>query len=98
MTETLTVEPIEISVLIEAKVSTVFSLLADPDEFLAWMGGVDGHYQGAAGTDFDISFPTFHTKIAGRVVELVENEKLTLTWGVEEGPQAATLPAGSTLL
>jgi uncharacterized protein YndB with AHSA1/START domain len=91
-----TTQPVEVSVLIDARPSTVFFVLADPEQFMGFMGGAGGRFEGSAGTPFEIDFPQFQTRVAGDIVELVENERLTLTWGVAEGPQAETLPAGST--
>jgi len=91
-----TLEPIELSILIDARPETVFSLLADTERFGAWMGSLSGTFEPTAGTSFEMLFPQFGITIAGEVLDLVENEKLTLTWGVAEGPQAESVPAGST--
>lgn len=89
-------DPIELSILIEARPETVYSILSDPEKFADWMGGSAGTHTMQPGSPFELAFPQFETTIAGEVLELVENRKVAVTWGVAVGPQADEVPAGST--
>jgi uncharacterized protein YndB with AHSA1/START domain len=86
---------VELSIFIEARPQTIFSILSDPDRLGAWMNG-QASFQSSAGSPFSIAFPQFDTTVAGEVVEIVPNKRVAFTWGVAGGPQAEILPAGST--
>lgn len=86
---------VELSIFIEARPRTVFSILSDPERLGAWMNG-DASFQSSAGSPFSIAFPQFDTTVVGQVAEIVPDTRVAFTWGVAEGPQAEILPAGST--
>lgn len=86
---------LEVSTLIEARPETVFAILSDPGRFSDWIGGT-ATFEPRAESPLQIRFPQFETVIEGRVLEVVEGERIAFSWGVSEGRQATLMPAGST--
>lgn len=86
----------EVSYNIEAKPETVWDILITPARFSNWMGG-EITFEAQAKSAFRANFPSFSVLISGEVVAVdADAYRLTLTWGAETGPQAATMPPGST--
>jgi uncharacterized protein YndB with AHSA1/START domain len=48
------------------------------------------------GAPVRIHFDRHRVRVEGRVEEVVPGRRLAFTWGVAEGPQAGTIPPGST--
>ena len=89
---------IERSIGIEARPDTVWAILSQPDGFSRWMDGAAA-FEARAGSPFRVDFPNFGVVKAGEVAAFdAEAMHLAVTWGSEEGPQAQTVPAGSTLV
>lgn len=89
---------VELSRRIEARPETVWSILTTPERFSRWMGA-KVEFSPEVGSPFRADFPQFQTVIAGAIEALDPDARtIALTWGVESGPQAEGLPAGSTLL
>jgi uncharacterized protein YndB with AHSA1/START domain len=86
---------VELSIFIQARPETVFSILTEPERLGAWMNGAAA-FEPSVGSAFSIRFPQFDTVVAGEVLELVLHKRVAFSWGVSEGPQAETVPAGST--
>lgn len=86
---------VELSVFIEARPETVFSILSDPERLSEWMN-TRASFELREGSPVELRFDQFGTTVSGELLEVVPNRKLSLTWGVSEGEQAATLPPGST--
>lgn len=86
----------EHSVLIAARIETVWGIVSDPDRFGDWLQG-RAAFAPEPGSDFEIDFPQFETRIRGEVLEYEpERHRFVVSWGVASGPQAATLPIGSS--
>ncbi|MCG8467152.1 MAG: SRPBCC domain-containing protein [Gemmatimonadetes bacterium] len=89
---------VDVSVTIEARPETVWSIISTPEGFSDWMDGVV-RFEPLEGSPFRAEFPSFATVISGEVETFdAEARRLTLTWGVESGPQAESFPAGSSLV
>jgi uncharacterized protein YndB with AHSA1/START domain len=88
---------VETSIFIEARPQTVFSILSDPEQFSRWLDG-EASFEPEAGSPFLVRFPQFSTVIEGELIEFVQDEKVTFTWGISEGYQADWIPPGSTRL
>ncbi len=87
---------VEVACEIEADAQTVWDILATPDRFSAWIGGRTT-FELRGGSPFRAEFPEYDTVIAGEVVAVdAAARRLSLTWGVESGPQAESLPAASS--
>jgi len=98
VTESTTVPLVELSRDIEASPDTVWGILTTPDLFSAWMDGTFA-FEPKAGSPFRADFPQFNTVVAGEIVGVDEAARhLSLTWGVESGPQAEYFPAGCSLV
>jgi uncharacterized protein YndB with AHSA1/START domain len=69
----------------------VFDYFTDAKKWLAWQG-TEAEIELAPGGTFRINV-TGDGFASGRVVEVVENERVVFTWGWEQGPP---LPPGST--
>lgn len=83
---------------IEASPETVWKILTTPELFSIWMDG-DVQFQNQVGSPFRAEFPNFQIVMAGNVVHLnPEARHLGVTWGMETGPHADSLPAGSSLV
>ena len=51
------------------------------------------------GSPFRAEFPNFSTVIAGEILEVdAPAHRISMTWGVESGPQAESFPAGSSVV
>jgi len=89
---------VDLTRYIDARVDTVWRILSTPEGFGAWMGG-EVRFDAAPGSEFIARFPQFQTVIRGEVLEMdARARRIALSWGVEAGPQAATLPVGSSRL
>lgn len=99
MSETSSVAPlVDLSREIEASPETVWSILTTPERFSTWMNA-NVEFEARAGSPFRAHFPDFRIVIAGEIVALDGDARhLGLTWGVEEGPHADVLPAGSSVV
>lgn len=89
---------VDLSKRIDAHVDTVWGIVSTPEGFGAWMGG-DVSFRPEPGSAFEANFAQFQTVITGQVLEFdAEAHRLVLSWGVASGPQAESLPAGSSRL
>ena len=86
---------VDVTRYVEAFPETVFKVITTPEGFSAWMDG-EAEFEAVSGRPFVIRFPQFAIVMAGTVLEVVADRLLVMTWGVAEGPQADSLPAGST--
>lgn len=88
----------EHSVLIAARIETVWAIVSDPRRFGEWLEGT-ASFAPEPGSAFEIDFPRFDTVVRGQVLECdAERHRFAVTWGVAEGEQAATFPVGSSKL
>ena len=88
----------EHSVLIEARVETVWAIVSDPAGFSEWLQGT-ARFSPEPGSPFEIDFPRFQTAVRGEVLECdAARHRFAVTWGVESGAQAETFPVGSSKL
>ncbi len=89
---------VERSIAVEASPATVWEILSQPERFSRWMEGVAA-FELRDGSPFRVDFPSFGAVIAGEVAAVdAKAMHLAVTWGSESGPQAETVPAGSTLV
>jgi uncharacterized protein YndB with AHSA1/START domain len=89
---------VDLSKKIDANVETVWGIVSTPEGFGAWMGG-EVVFSPEPGSAFQATFPQFGTVIKGEVLEIEPaRHRFVLSWGVESGPQAETLPPGSSRL
>ena len=89
---------VELSASIAASVETVWAMLTTATGFSEWM---DGHvtFEPRAGSPFRAEFPAYRIVLSGKIVEVDPGaRRLTLTWGIESGPDADVFPAGSSLV
>lgn len=81
--------------VVERRVSVppekVFTYFTDPAKWLAWQG-TEAEIDLVAGGVWRVNV-TGEGFASGRVVEVVENERVVFTWGWEQGPP---VPPGST--
>jgi uncharacterized protein YndB with AHSA1/START domain len=81
--------------VVERRVSVpperVYSYFTDPEKWLAWQG-VEAEIELVPGGVWRVNV-TGDGFASGRVVEVVENERVVFTWGWEQGPP---IPPGST--
>jgi len=88
----------EHSVLIAARIETVWAIVSDPGRFGEWLQG-KARFVPEPGSDFEIDFPQFEMVVRGEVLECdPERHRFAVTWGVASGTQAETFPAGSSKL
>lgn len=82
-------------VVVERRVSVapekVFRWFTEPDKWLAWQG-TDAEIELAPGGTWRVNV-TGDGFASGRVVEVIENERVVFTWGWEHGPP---VPPGTT--
>lgn len=89
-------EAVELSVDIAASPATVWRCVTTSDLLSRWLGGAGVSMDLKVGGAVRIDFARHRTVVEG-VVEAVKSERLlSFTWGVADGPQAATMPPGST--
>ena len=87
---------VELSVHIEASPDTVWGILSTAERFSTWMGGQVA-FETRAGSPYRAVFAQFHMVLAGEVLEFDDlQRRFVLSWGIESGPQAETMPAGSS--
>lgn len=88
---------VERSTTVEARPATVWGILSQPAAFSRWMDGAAA-FEPQSGSPFRVEFPNFGVVVAGEVVAVdPRSMHLAVTWGSESGPQAESVPAGSTL-
>ena len=86
---------VRVSVDVAAKPATVWRCITEADLLSSWLAaGVE--FRAEVGSPVRIRFDGHRTVVEGEVVEVVEGRRLSFTWGVASGPQAGTMPAGST--
>ncbi len=88
-------EPVRVRRFVEASPETVFGVIATPEGFSAWMDG-EAEFEAVAGSPFVVRFPRHSTVVSGTVLEVVPPQRLVVTWGIAEGPQAEWFQAGSS--
>lgn len=76
---------------VSAPPDKVFTYFTEPDKWLAWQG-TEAEIELVAGGLWRVNV-TGEGFASGRVVEVVENERVVFTWGWEQGPP---VPPGST--
>ena len=87
---------VELSVHIEASPETVWGILTTPERFSVWMGG-QATFETRVGSPYRAVFAQYQMVLGGEVLEFDELERrFALSWGIESGPQAETMPAGSS--
>lgn len=86
---------LELSTRIAAPPETVFRFFTDPERFSRWVDA-DVTIDPRPGGALRINFERFHTVVAGSVEIVEPPTRIVLAWGVEDGPQKETMPAGST--
>jgi len=72
---------VRVSRYIEATPGTVFGILSDAARFSEWIQGT-ASFEPRAGSELTIRFPNFDTVVSGKVLEVVPDERLVLSWGV----------------
>jgi uncharacterized protein YndB with AHSA1/START domain len=81
--------------IVERRVSVspdkVFTYFTEPDKWLLWQG-TEAEIELVPGGVWRVNV-TGEGFAAGRIVEVVENERVVFTWGWEQGPP---VPPGST--
>ena len=97
---------VELSLEIEASADRVWSMVSTGEGFSAFMQGRVS-LEARSGAPFRAEFPNYGVVLAGEVAR-VEGARvggsesgartIAITWGSELGPQAADLPAGSSLV
>jgi uncharacterized protein YndB with AHSA1/START domain len=85
-------DPVEVSLTIAARPSTVFRYFTDPVRFARWMGA-GSVLEAEPGGRLRVGYPTGQVA-AGRVVAIEPDRRIVLTWGYEGDGQA--VPAGSS--
>ena len=87
---------VELSIHVEASPETVWDILTVPERFSAWMGG-QATFETRVGSAYRALFPQYGLVLAGEVLEFDDLERrFALSWGIESGPQADTMPAASS--
>jgi uncharacterized protein YndB with AHSA1/START domain len=79
---------------VSAPPETVFAYFTDSDKWLAWQG-TDAEVELVPGGIWRVNV-TGDGFASGRVVEVVENERVVFTWGWEQGPPVA--PGSTTVV
>jgi len=88
----------ERSVLIEARIETVWAIVSDPAGVSRWLQGT-ARFEPAPGSPFEVEFAQFDTVVRGEVLECdAEHHRFSVTWGIASGPQSDAFPAGSSKL
>lgn len=88
-------EAVVVTTDVEASPETVFAFVSDPQRMMQWLGAAV-EMDARIGGSLRIRFDRFGTLVQGEVVEIAPPRRVVFTWGVAEGPQAASLPPGST--
>ncbi|HEY7606602.1 MAG TPA: SRPBCC domain-containing protein [Actinomycetes bacterium] len=86
------VAPVEVSLTIAARPSTVFRWFTDPARFARWMG-VGSVLEAEPGGRLRVGYPTGQVA-AGQVMAVEPDRRIVFTWGYEGDGQA--VPAGSS--
>lgn len=84
-----------VSTDISASPETVFGFVSDARRMTQWLGA-EVEMEPREGSSLRVRFDRFGTLVEGTVVELDPPRRAVFTWGVASGPQAASLPPGST--
>lgn len=89
---------VELSVEISASAETVWEIFTSAEGFSNWWEG-NVTFEPRAGSPFRAEFPAYGIVLGGKIVEVDPGaRRVTLTWGVESGPDADVFPAGSSLV
>lgn len=89
---------VELSVEISASAETVWGIFTSAKGFSNWWEG-NVTFEPRAGSPFRAEFPAYGIVLGGKIVEVDPGaRRVTLTWGVESGPDADVFPAGSSLV
>ena len=87
---------VELSVHIEASPDTVWGILTTPERFSAWMGG-QVTFETRVGSPYRAEFPQYRMVLSGEVLAFDDlGRRFALSWGIESGPRAETMPASSS--
>lgn len=87
---------VALSIHIEASADTVWGILSGPEPFSAWMGG-QVSFETRVGSPYRARFPQYRLVLAGEVLDFDDlGRRFALSWGIESGPQAETMPAASS--
>ena len=87
---------VELSVHIEASPETVWGIVSTAERFSAWMGG-QATFEARVGSPYRAVFAEYGMVLAGEVLEFDDlQRRFALSWGIESGPQAETMPAASS--
>ena len=86
---------VEVSVVVKAKPETIFRYFTDPERFSAWLDS-PVEMSPELNTTLRIHFDDCNSVVAGKIVEIEQDQKIVFTWGVESGPQHDTMPPGSS--
>lgn len=87
---------VALSIHIEASPDTVWDILSVPERYSAWMGG-QVTFETRVGSPYRALFPQYQLVLAGEVLAFDDlGRRFVLSWGIESGPQAETMPAASS--
>ncbi len=86
---------VRVATEVAAKPATVWRCVTEADLLSSWLDA-RVELEPVVGAVVRIRFDRHRTVVEGRVVEVVEGRRLSFTWGVAEGTQAAEMPSGST--
>jgi uncharacterized protein YndB with AHSA1/START domain len=86
---------VEVSAEIAAPPAAVFGCLVESSRLSHWLGA-RAVIDPVVGGMIRIDFQHHGVVVEGEVVEVVPDERLVLTWGIASGPDAASMPIGST--
>lgn len=86
---------VEVSTTIHASPETIFQFFQEPKKFSEWIGAPVEMSPGQ-GNAYRIAFGDCKTIVAGKIVEVVPNKRIAMSWGVEAGDQKEIIPVGST--
>lgn len=89
---------VEVSNRIAARPKTLWRIITNSVQFSAWMDG-EVTFDSRPRSPFRAEFPNHGIVISGEIRSVAPDaRRLTLTWGIESGPQADEYPAGSSLV
>jgi uncharacterized protein YndB with AHSA1/START domain len=80
---------------VAARPETVFRYFTEAKRFSEWVGAAV-ELTPEVGGNLRIDFSRHQTVVVGDIVEIIPDRKIVFTWGVEAGPQANSIPPGST--
>jgi uncharacterized protein YndB with AHSA1/START domain len=85
---------VEREVRIHASPATIYGFLTDPEKVVAWMGH-EAIFEARPGGVFRIDYNGTDI-VSGEVIEVVENERVAVTWGWEA--EGAATPVGASIV